>query len=237
MKSLFVTGTDTDVGKTVATALLVCHLQNRGIDVGVMKPFATGCVRVDGELQSSDAIFLRAATGVNDELELINPCRWEEPLAPMVAARRAGNQNWDALGACESAYRELAQRHECVVVEGVGGWLVPLQEKRVASTCSVLSNADLALRLNLECVIVARRALGTINHTLLTCGAAVKNAPFRGLIFCDALPIEEDAATQSSPQIISEISDLPIWAQIPYRANLAPEMMRDWARAIGWRGP
>lgn len=132
MKSLFVTGTDTDVGKTVATALLVCHLQNRGIDVGVMKPFATGCVRVDGELQSSDAIFLRAATGVNDELELINPCRWEEPLAPMVAARRAGNQNWDALGACESAYRELAQRHECVVVEGVGGWLVPLQEKRVA---------------------------------------------------------------------------------------------------------
>ena len=240
MNSLFVTGTDTNAGKTVVTALLVCHLQNRGIDVGVMKPFATGCARVDGELQSSDALFLRAATGVSDELELINPCRWEEPLAPLVAARRAGNAGWDALSACENAYHELARRHECVVVEGVGGWLVPLQknqgEKHTASTCSVQTNADLAARLNLECVIVARRALGTINHTLLTCRAAHENAPFRGLIFCDSVPIEEDAATQSSPEIISEISGLPIWAQIPFRDDLSPQMMRDWAREIDWRG-
>ena len=237
MNSIFVTGTDTDVGKTIATALLVCHLQNRGIDVGVMKPFATGCALVNGELQSSDALFLQAATGVDDELELINPCRWEEPLAPLVAARRAGNADWDAMGACEDAYRELARRHECVIVEGVGGWLVPLQEKRTASTCSTFSNANLAARLNLDTVIVARRALGTINHTLLTCAAATESAPFRGLIFCDAAPIEEDAATQSSAEIISEISGLPIWVQLPFHADLAPQMVRDWAREIDWHGP
>jgi dethiobiotin synthetase len=87
MKSLFVTGTDTGVGKTLVTALLALHFQARGQSCGVMKPFASGCELINGDLVSEDALFLRAATGVRDELDFINPVRLQAPLAPLVAAR------------------------------------------------------------------------------------------------------------------------------------------------------
>ncbi|NOZ22980.1 MAG: dethiobiotin synthase [Planctomycetes bacterium] len=155
-KGLFVTGTDTEVGKTVVAAGIARVLKRRGVDVGVMKPVASG-----GE-PSEDAVALAKAAGSDDPMEEINPICPPEPLAPTVTARRCGRpidlqKVWDA-------FRSLAGRHEFLIVEGVGGLLVPLAEG--------ITVADLAKGMALPVVIVGRTGLGTINHTLLTVEAA-----------------------------------------------------------------
>ena len=218
-RSLFVTGTDTEVGKTVITALLALRMQARGIDVGVMKPFASGCCLEHGELVSEDARWLQEITGVRDDLELINPVRFEEPLAPLVAARRTRSEAQDILSPCRAAYEELQRRHQCVLVEGIGGLLVPLWERAgVYTNC-----ADFAGALGLPVVVVARRALGTINHTLLTCQTPLRSpAYFAGLLFCDARPVsDDDVAAQTSPALIEEITGLRSWGEVPYFNDLS----------------
>ena len=214
MRSIFVTGTDTGVGKTFVTALLALKLRAAGIDAGVMKPIASGCTWHNGELVADDALWLRAMTGVNDELESINPIRLEEPLAPLVAARRAKQDSGDYIQRSIAAYEELKRRHDCVIVEGVGGLLVPIGERDgKIETCVDLANA-----LGLPVIVVARRGLGTINHTLLTCSTRLQEpARFAGLVFCDAAPLEEtDIAAATSPALIAEMTGLPIWGQIPF---------------------
>lgn len=155
-KGLFVTGTDTEVGKTVVAAGIARALKRRGIDVGVMKPVASG-----GE-PNEDAAMLAEASGSGDPMEEINPICLPEPLAPTVAARRCGRsidlrKVWDA-------FRSLSDRRKFMVVEGVGGLLVPLAEG--------ITVADLAKGMDLPVLIVGRTGLGTINHTLLTVVAA-----------------------------------------------------------------
>ena len=176
-------------------------------------------------LTSEDAVFLRDATGVQDDLELICPVLWEEPLAPLTAARRANQPFFDAMPRVREALEELKRRHECVVVEGVGGLLVPLQQSANGDfyTC-----ADFANELGLPVVVVARRTLGTMNHTLLTTSFPLQApARFESLVFCDAQPVEEnDIAAQTSPQIISEMNGLPIWGEIPYLDDLSPENLQ-----------
>src|SRR5687768_7689794 len=128
MNSLFVTGTDTGVGKTLVTALLALRFQAQGKNCGVMKPFASGCDTVNGELVSEDARFLQVATGQQDETDLINPFRLQEPLAPLVAARRSNIETRHFFDQAKTAFDVLQSRHDMVVVEGVGGLLVPIAE-------------------------------------------------------------------------------------------------------------
>jgi len=154
VKSLFVTGTDTGVGKTVVAAGLVRALRARGIDVGVMKPVETG-VDARGPL---DAQALRTASGDADPLELVCPLRFALPAAPTVAAAAEGRPI--DLHDIELAYAELARRHSMMVVEGAGGLLVPVDARH--------DMADLARRLGLTALVCARASLGTINHTRLT---------------------------------------------------------------------
>jgi len=154
----FVTGTDTGVGKTVVSRVLIRWLRARGVDVGAMKPIETG-VGAAGPL---DAIALAEAAGRPDPLDDVCPLRFALPAAPTVAAAAEGRDI--DLGSVERSFARLAQRHEFVVVEGAGGLLVP-----AGATASM---ADLALRLKLPVLIVARATLGTINHTLLTLEAA-----------------------------------------------------------------
>ena len=232
--SLFVTGTDTGVGKTLVTALLALHLRARGIDAGVMKPIASGCRLENGELKSDDALFLRMATGVEDDLALINPIRYEEPLAPLVAARRegksgAGSAFRDDFKTCLRAYEELRQRHECVVVEGVGGLMVPLQQQRESQP--IENGIDLSNAFGLPVVCVARRTLGTINHTLLTCSVRLRApAAFAALVFCDGVAVEpDDIAAQTSPKLLGEITGLPVWGQIPFLHDTSPSSLREIA--------
>lgn len=228
-RSVFVSGTDTGVGKTVVTALLALRLRQQGIDAGVMKPFATGCQRINGRLESEDARWLRQIVGVEDELELINPARWEEPLAPLVAARRAGNSQEDWIGRCLEAYQELGRRHDCVVVEGVGGLLVPLQEKLESGHQSTLhpTCADFAALLGSPVAMVARRGLGTINHTLLSVRYPLRApARFAGLIFCDTEPIEETLASVTNVQMTAELCGLPVWGEVPYLKDWSPSTLQ-----------
>jgi dethiobiotin synthetase len=222
-QSLFITGTDTGVGKTLVTALLALRLQAQGVDVAVMKPFASGCLVQNGELLSEDALWLHDVTGVEDDLELINPIRYEEPLAPLMAARRIGRATSRDFDIALGALGELQRRHECVLVEGVGGLLVPIAE----DNGRVLDCTDFAARLGFPGVVVARRTLGTINHTLLTCRTPLQSpARFEALLFCDAAPIEEDdVAAQSGPALIREITGLPVWGRVPYLADVSRETL------------
>ena len=154
VRGLFVTGTDTGVGKTLVACAVVRTLRARELDVGVMKPVETGV----GEAGPLDALALRHAAGNLDPVELICPQTFALAAAPRVAAR-AAEQTVDLL-AIRSAYSEICKRHELVVVEGAGGLLVPLSDE--------LDMADLAGELCLPLLVVARASLGTINHTLLT---------------------------------------------------------------------
>ena len=158
-RGFFVTGTDTGVGKTLVACALVRGLRTRGVDAGAMKPVETGV----GEVGPLDALALRRAAGDEDPLEDVCPLRYALAAAPTVAASADGRdvEVW----AIRQAYERLAVRHDCVIVEGAGGLLVPVAEQ--------FSMADLARELELPLLVVARAALGTINHTLLTLEVAV----------------------------------------------------------------
>ena len=158
---IFVTGTDTGVGKTIVAATLTRLLRLRGINVGVMKPVTSGCREERGRLVSDDALLLCMAAGLpcGDD---IAPYLLREPLAPVEAARLDGVRI-DA-GRIKESYARLAASHEVVIVEGAGGLMVPLAEQMLTT--------DLIKFLDLPLLVVARANLGTVNHTLLTCFSA-----------------------------------------------------------------
>jgi dethiobiotin synthetase len=158
-KGIFVTGTDTGVGKTLVAGGLAALFRENGIDVGVMKPIESGCHREGGILIPEDALFLKEMSGCQDGLDLINPYALEHPLAPALAAEL---ERVDIrIEVIQEAYSILASRHELVLVEGAGGMLVPITPDRLM--------VDLAKELGgLSLLIVTRALLGTINHTLLS---------------------------------------------------------------------
>ncbi len=172
-RGFFVTGTDTGVGKTVVSLALIRGLRRHGLDVGAMKPVETG-VGPEGPL---DALALRAAAGDADDLADVCPLRFALPAAPTVAAAAEGREV--EVWAIHRAYERLAARHDCIVAEGAGGLLVPLADK--------LCMADLARDLDLPLIVVARAALGTLNHTFLTLEAAVsRGLDVAGVVICHA---------------------------------------------------
>ena len=172
-RGLFVTGTDTGVGKTVVSCALVRALRERGFDAAGMKPIETG-VGPEGPL---DAIALRDAAGASDPLEDVCPQQFALPAAPAVAASAESRSvDFDAIRA---AFGRIANRRDLVVVEGAGGLLVPIRDGETM--------ADLAQFLDLPLLIVARAALGTINHTLLTLEAtAARGLPVIGVVLSHA---------------------------------------------------
>jgi len=157
-RGVFVTGTDTGVGKTLVVCALLRALRARGIDAGAMKPIETG-VGPDGP---ADAIALRVAAGERDPLADVCPQPFALAAAPAAAARAEGRPV--DLAAIDAAYLRLRARREFLIVEGAGGLLVPIAVD--------LAMADLAQRFALPLLVVARAALGTINHTRLTLDAA-----------------------------------------------------------------
>ena len=158
MKGVFVTATDTGVGKTVVAGAVARSLNADGVRTEVFKPAASGCRRVRGQLISEDAEFLAACADSRRPLHEIAPLRYSAALAPNVAAQRAGRTV--DIEAMLAAYRRLEGNCDAVVVEGVGGLLCPISDD--------LWVVHLAVMLALPVVIVARPDLGTINHTLLT---------------------------------------------------------------------
>src|SRR5579884_3028539 len=158
---LFITGTDTDVGKTVVAGAIADWFRRRGFRVAVCKPVATGCVRRREGLVSEDAEFLAHCADARASLDEMCPQRYAEPLAPAIAAERAGRPlDWEAID--RSVWR-MSGDADVMIVEGVGGLMVPLDGKHTV--------CDMAGWLGAPAVVVARAGLGTINHTLLTVNA------------------------------------------------------------------
>ena len=165
---VFVTGTDTGIGKTFVTSALVRALVRRGIAAAGMKPVATGAMRVAGALVNDDALALQAAAGSAPPYADVNPYVFAPPVAPHLAATAADIRiDFEVIHA---AWRRLSRHAEFIVVEGVGGWLVPLNETGTV--------ADLARHLDLPVLLVVGLRLGCINHALLT-ARAIENAGSR----------------------------------------------------------
>jgi dethiobiotin synthetase len=167
MRGVFVTGTDTGVGKTRVAAGLIAALRRRGRRVAGMKPVASGCVATPEGLRSDDALELIAASGLDLPYGWINPYAFAPPIAPHIAAAEAAKPVRFAV--IQEAFESLAAAADCVVVEGVGGWRVPLgMDGDVAA---------LAERLSLPVILVVGLRLGCLSHAALTaadirrCGA------------------------------------------------------------------
>jgi dethiobiotin synthetase len=227
MRGLFITATDTGAGKTFATAVIARTLRARGTVVRVCKPVATGAERIDGRWISDDTRILAEAADDAD-FEAITPWTFPTPAAPPVAARLAGvTLRLDDLAA---AVRRRAAPDALVLVEGVGGLLCPLTERETV--------ADLAADLGLPLVVVARRSLGTLNHTLLT----LEVAEARGLPAVGIVVSETTAATGTAEE--TNVDELrrrvraPILAVLRHRPDGLPRECAeaaavDWARLAG----
>lgn len=207
---LFVTGTDTGVGKTLVTGGLAALWNEAGVDVGVMKPVESGCARTAGAPVPADAAFLAAMARSRDGIENICPVALEHPLAPLTAAALE-NREVD-LDEIERRFTELASRHEVTLVEGAGGILAPL----AAGRCVV----DLAAALGLPLLVVANAHLGGINHTLLT----VERAQYEGIpvigVVLNCTREQWGDAERGAPALIEDFSDVPVLGTIRHDPGL-----------------
>lgn len=193
-RGFFITGTDTGIGKTRVASVLLAGLRRDGLRVAGMKPVASGCKRDSaGDWRNSDALALQRAAGVELPYDQINPYALPEPIAPHIAAARHGIRIDPAV--IRRHYEQLATAHDVVLVEGVGGWRVPLGEG--------ISASDLVRALHLPVVLVVGLRLGCINHALLTAEALdTDGVPFAGWIV-NVLDPEYIAA----PETLATLSD------------------------------
>jgi dethiobiotin synthetase len=232
MKSFFITGTDTGVGKTIVAGAIAAALSARGMKVGVMKPAETGCREKRGELFPADAAFLKRASGSEIPLDIICPYRFSEPLAPAIAA-----QNLDSrlnhsgmtkrtkmaervridLRVIKRNFEIIRAGSDAVLVEGAGGLMVPLAGKKLY--------LDLLAELGLPLIIVARAGLGTINHTLLTVGAAkARKIEISAIILNQSRKNKPDAATLTNPEAIMRLTGIKRVYSIPFLPGIGKNM-------------
>lgn len=206
MKGLFITGTDTGIGKTVVSGAIARALTSLGMDVGVMKPIETGCRRQSGKLKPIDGPYLQAAARVIDPIETVTPYRYRSPLAPRAASLLEGTEI--DLEIVLQRYDQLRRRHPFLIVEGLGGLLVPLT-----------AHADLPdlIRLfDLPVLLVARSGLGTLNHTLLTLRhGSDLGIRFLGVIFNRTTP-SLSLADKTNPSTLAERTEVPLLGTLPY---------------------
>jgi dethiobiotin synthetase len=210
VRGLFVTGTDTGVGKTLIACALVRALATSGLRVAVMKPVASGAARTPQGLRNADALALAACANVPLEYGEVNPFCYEPAVSPHIAAEDAGIPiDVDKI---THVYRGLAARAEWVVVEGAGGWLAPLGERA--------SMADLARALGLPVLLVVGLKLGCLNQAQLTHRAIVAD----GAAFAGWVASGVDAAMERTAQNLATLAlrlGEPALAVVPYRAQVS----------------
>ncbi len=210
MRGLFITGTDTDVGKTYVTAAIARQLRAEGHTPGVFKPACSGAERTEsGELCWQDVEALAKAGGVFDR-QLICPQCFEAPLAPPVAARKQGEVcSWQAMLDGVSRWEMASPTPDVLLIEGAGGLLCPITDDH--------SVADLAMELGYPILIVSRLGLGTINHTLLTIEAAMsRGLNISGVVLNDGDNLAETLAGQSNFDELSRLTDVVLLGVLPF---------------------
>ncbi|HUA25116.1 MAG TPA: dethiobiotin synthase [Steroidobacteraceae bacterium] len=205
LTSLFVTGTDTEVGKTVVSTALTRALVARGLRVAVMKPIASGSDPTPDGLRNSDALSLRAASNVPAPYEVVNPYCFQPPVSPHIAASEA--RVTIDLALLRSRFDSLAAASDCVIVEGAGGWLAPISATE--------SMADLAAVLSTPVLLVVGLRLGCLNHALLTRESlATRGTPFAGWI-ANAVDPNFARAAENLATLTARLGALPL-ASIPF---------------------
>jgi len=209
MQSVFVTGTDTGVGKTQVSCALIRQLIAEGYRVVGMKPVASGAYFVDGKLVNEDALHLMATANVDAPYEWINPYCFEAAIAPHIAALQAGIPI--SLEVISSAYQQLATVADVVVVEGVGGWAVPISAAQTM--------ADVAAMLSLPVIMVVGMRLGCLNHALLTAQSILASTlPFAGWIANTLDPMMP--ALQENMDTLKEVLQIPLIGMLDYGSGI-----------------
>ena len=219
-RGIFITATDTGVGKTlVASALVRCLIQ-RGIDVGVMKPIETGVSR-SRKLQS-DGARLRKAAGADDPLVDVCPYVFRLPVAPLSAAQAEGKTV--QMATILRTFHTLHQKHTFMVVEGVGGIYVPVTQAHNLS--------DLIYQMRLPVIVVGQSGLGGINHALLTLHALRdRNIPVVALVLNQQKPVREKIARaqeQSTVNLLRRLAGVPVVGPLPH----SPLVNRNWNEGL-----
>jgi dethiobiotin synthetase len=210
-QSIFLTGTDTGIGKTTVACGLAAALHDRGLRVGVFKPAETGChPRSDGGLEPEDARRLQFFSGCRLDVESVCPYALREPLAPWVAAQRADVRI--SLDVLARSYHAISADHDITLIEGAGGLLVPIT--------ATATYADLAARLGVPILIVVGSRLGAINHALLT----IRYARAIGLrtlgYVINFLSAQTDAAAETNVSVLTDWAGPPLGV-VPYLGEVS----------------
>jgi dethiobiotin synthetase len=216
--TVFITGTDTGVGKTRVASALLHRIQAEGHSAAGFKPLASGAVPTPQGLRNDDALTLQAASTPGLQYAEVNPYCFEPAIAPHLAACEAGIAIDPA--ALDAAHRQLAQRHDWVVVEGAGGWLVPLNERS--------SFADWVEPQGWPVILVVAMRLGCINHALLSAEAIQRRTHLLGWIANVLPPVQE--RLQDNIDTLRALVPAPLLAIVPAGAAAA-----EIAALLNWR--
>ena len=223
-RGIFITGTDTGVGKTLVAAGILRWLREQRIDAVPMKPVQTGARREGDKLVAPDLEFCLSAAGLkpsDSELKLMLPYAYEPACSPHLAGRLAGN--YLKIPEIVRCARKLLEKHQAIVVEGAGGILVPLNERQTM--------LDLMAELNYPVVLVARFGLGTINHTLLSV-RVLKSAGLDliGVVFNRTEPprAQNELIEEDNPEAIAAFGDVPVLGKLGYFKKLNPVSVKVW---------
>ena len=214
MFSVYVSGTDTGIGKTLASSTLLHALRGHSLRAVGMKPVASGCERLDGAWKNADALALQAAGERGIAYADINPFALEHPLAPELAARDAGIEV--SMPPILEAHARLAAQADALIIEGVGGWAAPLSAS--------LMQADLVHALRLPVLLVVGLRLGCLNHALLSARAiAADGAHLAGWIASHVDPAM--ARVDDNIAMLRARMPAPCWGVLPHVPDADPAAM------------
>lgn len=213
LKSLFITGTDTDIGKTYITAGLAVTLRKIGVDVGVMKPFAAGSAQKKG-FKSEDVEILSSAAQVHDPENLVNPQFFPMTASPYTAWKTMKIK--PKISSIISSFKKLSKIHEMLLVEGMGGIMTPILKDYFVT--------DLIKEMKIPTIVVARTKVGTVNHTIMTLKMCEKyRIPIKGIIINDF-----DSDGYKTKELIRDLKNLtgvPILGTIPFIEDMSDSSM------------
>lgn len=209
-KGIFVTGTDTGVGKTLVTAGILRYLRNLGVDTVPVKPVQTGGIKGDEGLTAPDLDYSLAVSGIRPgqaEMKLMSPYVYEPACSPHLAGRMA--QSYPEIQKIKQGVEKLLEHHQAVVVEGAGGILVPINETEMM--------IDLMKALGFPVVLVSRPGLGTINHTLLSIKALqTAGLSLIGVVFnhVEKLRLENKYIEDNNPEVVARFGNVKVLGNI-----------------------
>jgi dethiobiotin synthetase len=208
LKSLFIAGTDTDVGKTYITAGLAVVLRKMDVDVGVMKPFAAGSAQKKG-YKSEDIEILSRAAKVNDPESLVNPQFFPIPASPYTAWKKLKTK--PQVSTILSSFKKLSKLHDVMLVEGMGGIMTPILKDYYI--------ANLIKEMKIPTVIVTRSKVGTVNHTIMTVKMCEKyKIPIKGIIINN---FEKGYAAKDLTSDLENLTGVPVLGSIPFIKDMS----------------